>query len=265
MHLPVLLRSLVSRGGRGPVVGHLSAPLADEEIERLYRDQVLTPEFYGEGYSRDLAAAPRRASRDMAGAIVRHLAPRRTLDVGCGVGALVAEIRRAGVDGAGCDFSDAFLERAPRRARGHLTRQDVAALGYEDGAFDVVTCMEVLEHLPERVIDQAVAELRRVARGVVVVTTPSFGPNPHGPDGIPVTEPDWREDAAAGRRFRRIILDERGLPHCGHLTLATYAWWTERFLRHGLRRDPDLERAMMEGPPALRRWRWNLYALRAAT
>jgi hypothetical protein len=40
------------------------------------------------------------------------------------------------------------------------------------GAFDVVLCAETLEHLPPDALGRAVAELRRVARRAVVVTTP---------------------------------------------------------------------------------------------
>jgi ubiquinone/menaquinone biosynthesis C-methylase UbiE len=262
-HLPLDLRSVLRR--RTEVVGSLSEPLSDEEIEALYRDIVLTLDFYGPGYDLDLLAAPRRGFADMASAIVTHLHPARSLDVGCGIGALVAALRRRGVDAHGCDFSETFIGRARRRARPHLTQQDVTALGFPDGSFDLVTCMEVLEHLPVRVIDLAVAELARVSRGTVLVTTPSFGDDPNGGQGLPIGEPSWQKDAAAGRRFRRIVLDDEGRPHVGHLTLATYAWWTDRFAAHGLMRDAEAERAMLTHPRhGVARWRWNLYVLRRA-
>lgn len=259
-HLPLDLRALFRT--RPQVVGHLSDPLSDEEIEGLYRDIVLTPDFYGAGYDLDLLAAPRRGFADMAAAIVSELHPARTLDVGCGIGALVSELRRRGVDAHGSDFSTTFIDRARRRARPYLSQQDVTALGFPDAGFDLVTCMEVLEHLPVRVIDLALAELARVSRGAVVVTTPSFGDDRNGGVGLPVGD-EWREDADAGRRFSRIVLDDEGRPHLGHLTLATYAWWTERFAAHGLERDAEAEKAMLTHPRhGVGRWRWNLYVLR---
>lgn len=260
-HLPVDLRALFHKPA--PVVGSLSEPLSDQDVEDLYREIVLTPDFYGAGYDMDLLAAPRRAFHDMAEAVAGVLGPASSLDVGCGVGALVSQLRRRGVDAHGSDFSDTFLRRAKRRARPYLTQQDVTALGFPDDRFDVVTCMEVLEHLPRRVVDEAIDELKRVSRRWVVVTTPSFGDDPNGGTGLPIDHEDWREDAAADRRFRRIILDDAGRPHLGHLTLATYAWWTQRFAEHGLVRDAAAERAMRDRPGGgVGRWRWNLYVLR---
>lgn len=212
-HLPLDLRALFRR--RTQVIGSLSEPLSDEDIEALYRDIVLTPDFYGPGYDLDLLAAPRRGFADLAASIVSELHPARTLDVGCGIGALVSELRQRGVDAHGSDFSTTFIDRARRRARPYITQQDVTALGFPDGSFDLVICMEVLEHLPARVIDLALAELSRVSRGAVLVTTPSFGDDPNGGLGLPIGEPSWQADAAAGRRFGRIVLDDEGRPHLG--------------------------------------------------
>jgi SAM-dependent methyltransferase len=259
-HLPLDLRAIFRR--RPQVTGSLSSPLSDEDVEALYRDIVLTPDFYGPGYDLDLLAAPRRGFSDLAAGIVSELRPTRSLDVGCGIGALVSELRRRGVDAHGCDFSTTFIDRARRRARPHLTQQDVTALRFPDNHFDLVTCMEVLEHLPVRVIDLALAEMKRVSRGAVLVTTPSFGDDSNGGQGLPVAD-EWRDDAAAGRRFQRIVLDDEGRPHLGHLTLATYPWWTERFAAHGLVRDADAERALLTHPRhGVARWRWNVYVLR---
>lgn len=51
-------------------------------------------------------------------------------------------------------------------------RCDVAGLPFRDGAFDLVLCTEVLEHVPDP--DVALDELRRVLRpiGTLVLTTP---------------------------------------------------------------------------------------------
>ncbi|MDX6647939.1 MAG: hypothetical protein QOK40_3666, partial [Miltoncostaeaceae bacterium] len=101
-----------------------------------------------------------------------------------------------------------------------------------------------------------------VTGGTLIVTTPSFGPDGGRRHGLPINEPSWWEDARANRPFRRIVVGADGLPDCGHLTLATFRWWTERFLRHGLARNCDLELALLdEGPRPLRRHGWSLYAL----
>ncbi|QBI20887.1 class I SAM-dependent methyltransferase [Egibacter rhizosphaerae] len=54
----------------------------------------------------------------------------------------------------------------------------VGEMAFEDDAFDVVTCMEVLEHVPEEIFEPAIAELRRVCRGQLVITVPYREPEP---------------------------------------------------------------------------------------
>ena len=56
-------------------------------------------------------------------------------------------------------------------------RQDVCGQPFADGSFDVVTLLEVLEHIPE--VGRAVRAAVRMARQYVVVTVPS------GPDNNP--------------------------------------------------------------------------------
>lgn len=55
-----------------------------------------------------------------------------------------------------------------------ITRHDasIAELPFDDDSFDVVTCMEVLEHVPDEVFLPGLAELRRVCRGQLVMSIP---------------------------------------------------------------------------------------------
>jgi 2-polyprenyl-6-hydroxyphenyl methylase/3-demethylubiquinone-9 3-methyltransferase len=89
--------------------------------------------------------------------IDRHaaLAGKKVLDVGCGGGILTEAMARLGAQVSGIDLSD----KALRVAELHLleskleityrksSAEELAA--EQPGAFDVVTCMELLEHVPE--------------------------------------------------------------------------------------------------------------------
>jgi 2-polyprenyl-6-hydroxyphenyl methylase/3-demethylubiquinone-9 3-methyltransferase len=79
----------------------------------------------------------------------------RILDVGCGGGLLAEALARAGAVVVGTDLAAANIEVAAAHAREQglavdYREIDVAALATaEPAAFDVVTCLELLEHVPE--------------------------------------------------------------------------------------------------------------------
>lgn len=79
----------------------------------------------------------------------------RVLDVGCGGGILSESLARAGADVTGIDLAPKVLEVARLHLHESGLRVDyreiaVEALAAEmPGAFDAVTCMELLEHVPD--------------------------------------------------------------------------------------------------------------------
>ncbi len=95
------------------------------------------------------------------------IAGKRVLDIGCGGGILADSMARKGADVLGVDLAEKALKVAQLHAleadtRGVKYREVSAeALAVEQpGSFDVVTCMEMLEHVPEAgSVVQACADL----------------------------------------------------------------------------------------------------------
>lgn len=96
------------------------------------------------------------------GGVLSELRPESLLDAGCGEGEMV----RRGALPAG--LRPVLLDRNPDSAAQLLG--SVTALPFASRSFDVVTCLEVLEHLDDPA--SAVRELARVARRAVVVSVP---------------------------------------------------------------------------------------------
>ncbi len=89
-----------------------------------------------------------------------------------------------GLDAQGSDISHYAVEHATPGARGHLKVGNLLdGLPFADGQFELVSTLEILEHLPPADVPQALREIRRVCAGLVYATIPSFGFNASGPNG----------------------------------------------------------------------------------
>jgi 2-polyprenyl-6-hydroxyphenyl methylase/3-demethylubiquinone-9 3-methyltransferase len=105
------------------------------------------------------------------------LAHSRALDVGCGGGLLAEALARAGARVTAVDLSPAMIEVARLHAVESGLEVDYRVAGAEELAaaepagFDLVTCMEVLEHVPDPAL--MTATLARLLRpgGALIVST----------------------------------------------------------------------------------------------
>ncbi|HEY8598106.1 MAG TPA: class I SAM-dependent methyltransferase [Thermomicrobiales bacterium] len=114
------------------------------------------------------------------------VAGKRVLDLGCGMGGLVVALRQAGARAVGHDPNRAYGAICTlRAARYDLPLPFVTATGealpFVDGAFDIVVCLDVLEHAES--LEGTLGEIARVlapgGHAIVTATNRFVFRDPH--------------------------------------------------------------------------------------
>jgi 2-polyprenyl-3-methyl-5-hydroxy-6-metoxy-1,4-benzoquinol methylase len=139
----------------------------------------------------------------VADLIVERIHPETALDVGCAIGFLVEELRARGVDAYGIDVSEYAINQVPQELRPYCRVGSVTTA--IDRGYDLLTCIEVLEHLPPEEAEAAVANITRLVDAVLFSSTP----DDH-------TEPT-------------------------HLNVQPPWYWARLFAEHGFLRDADID------------------------
>jgi SAM-dependent methyltransferase len=156
-------------------------------------------DIYSQRYYQTLVEPyARKSVLHMAASIIGTFHPQSVIDIGCGSGALLVALRKAGIhDLIGLDASTAGLEIAA--ARGLDTRLfDVTSdIWNENRQFDLAVSMETAEHLPKKSADRYIALLCSLAPIIV------FTAAPPGQGGI------------------------------GHRNEQPQSYWKDRFAAHG--------------------------------
>jgi len=172
----------------------------------------LAPKTYDddpiEFYYRPLTGPLYRARLRLASELLGREKRRAILEVGYGSGVFLPELARRADRVAGLDIHESrpAVEEMLRTlgVEAELHEGDLYSLPYEDGEFDALVCLSVLEHLVD--LDAALAEMRRVlgAGGVIVL-------------GFPVRNP------VTDGFFRLVGYDPRELHPSGHADILAAA------------------------------------------
>jgi ubiquinone/menaquinone biosynthesis C-methylase UbiE len=128
--------------------------------EKEYRD------FY-----ENLNSISRQRDTDLNDASIQYIidnlskTAKTLIDIGCGNGFFLRQVKSNGLDLFGCDIADT------RRVRDYnFLRCSIAHLPFKDKQFDIVTSSHTLEHIvnPEK----AISELKRITRRQLIITVP---------------------------------------------------------------------------------------------
>ena len=182
----------------------------------------------------------------IAQALVTELAPATALDAGCAMGMLVESLRGRGVDAYGLDASEYAIAQIPAELAPYCRVGSILEPFERD--YDLITCIEVLEHLAPKDVEIAIDNVTAHTDSIVFSSSPSD-----------LAEPT-------------------------HQSVRPMEQWIASFARRGFYRDVDFD-ANVISPQAMRlvrrptatavavardyeRWHWRhraeLYALRDA-
>ncbi|MGB9348184.1 MAG: class I SAM-dependent methyltransferase [Ilumatobacteraceae bacterium] len=164
--MPAASRNVDPKQYRLPVRQLPTAAIATD-VRRQYEERFGNPPEKPGGWYRD--DDWRRTS------FVLHLVRpgARALDVGAGAGQFANMLAASGKFQSVTALDHIRFEKYTEFHPG-LSRRDasIVELPFDDDEFDVVTCMEVLEHVPDEVLEPGIAELRRVCRGQLIMSVP---------------------------------------------------------------------------------------------
>lgn len=101
--------------------------------------------------------------------------PGSVLDIGCGRGLLLAQLRKLGWTVTGIELSERAAHFARTVMQLDVRVGDVGDLHFEEEAFDAVVLWHVLEHVDDPA--SLLREVRRLVRpgGLVLIAVPNFG------------------------------------------------------------------------------------------
>jgi hypothetical protein len=139
----------------------------------------------------------------IADRIVAELGPTTALDAGCALGLLVEQLRARGVEAEGVDISEYAIGQAHASVRPYLRQGSIA--DPPGRRYDLIVCIEVLEHMPRAEAEQAVAVFCA-----------------HSDDVLFSSSPDDYKEAT-------------------HFNVNPPEYWAELFARHGLYHEVDFD------------------------
>lgn len=133
------------------------------EKEKYEIEEIWNPEWFSE--------SDKKRFESLA-TIVEKLAPKKVVDVGCGNGLFLNQLRKI----PSFDFERLCGVDRSSTALKHVKTESVLAsidsLPFNDNEFDIVTCLEVIEHLSIDLLRKSLCELSRISSRYILISVP---------------------------------------------------------------------------------------------
>ena len=149
-----------------------------------------------------------------------RLPPARTLDVGCGHGAFVMLLSRAGYDAEGLELSPWVVDFARRTFGVPVLLGPLETQSLSPGSLNVITMMDVLEHLAEPMTTLRAAVSALGEDGILVIQTPAAPPDLSWEEMVTANHPFLPLMRERGHLYlfnetslRRLLVDHLGIRH----------------------------------------------------
>lgn len=136
--------------------------------------------------------------------------PDNVLVVGCAKGFLVSALQRLGIICEGIDISEFAIKESKHYTEKCHVGNICDMKEYKDKQFEVVICLETLEHIPQEHLSKAIDEVCRVARLYAVISTPE-GEDDEKYDRSDVVNDDSTHFSVHTPDYWKIEFTKRGL------------------------------------------------------
>lgn len=137
--------------------------------------------------------------------ITKYFSFEKFLDVGCGMGHLMRNLLDKGYVGKGVEVSkDALNFYLSDLVKQKLVLSAGAEkLPFKENSFEMVICLDVMEHLPPFDVKKAISELIRVTKRYLVLTINLDNPYKYHPSMF--TRKEWEKKFLSSKKLNQLV------------------------------------------------------------
>jgi SAM-dependent methyltransferase len=94
------------------------------------------------------------------------------LDVGCGNGAFIRHLEENASNISLKGFERSSMAIKMKICKSNIVKGIAEDIIFQENSFDLVTALEVIEHLPYKIYEKALVELQRISKEFIIISVP---------------------------------------------------------------------------------------------